>query len=118
MSVSKKDTKEPAVNPFAGPFGQNGPFGTDPIASPGTAGLILCPACQSDDFHAYQNQYETVRKCNKCGNKWSGGVVAKPDLAYPEVMEGVPVPEDEGLPLDNYAGQSFRDPYRNYGGDE
>lgn len=71
--------------------------------------VIKCPVCSASDFEARQNQYETFRICNKCGNKWSGGslAAAQPDYRDQVPPPGVPAPDDD-LPVTQYTGAGFR----------
>jgi len=96
----------------------------NPFGGSASSPKIICPVCKADEFDARQNQYETWRECRKCGNRWSGGSVGagQPDFALVENMglvppEGVPAPDDD-LPSSQYTGSPFRDPSRNFGGDE
>lgn len=96
--------------PLPFPFGEAAPTENPTI--------IKCPVCEASDFEARQNQYETFRVCNKCGNKWSGGSVgaARPDFRDPLPPPGVPAPDDD-LPVSQYTGAGFR-LGGGYGGDD
>lgn len=92
----------------------------DPLGQ--TSQVIKCPKCGASDFDARSNQYGVHRKCRPCGNEWSGGgmgvlpdsmVTALPPHLMPDV-----VAELDDDPVVQYTGADFRDPGRNFGGDE
>lgn len=85
----------------------------------GLQAVVRCPKCKSAEYDGRQNQYETFFDCRKCGNRWSGGSMgaAKPDFLEAPPPAGLPAPADD-LPAVQYTGAAFRDPSRNFGGDE
>lgn len=104
-------------NPFAGPWGQGGPF-ADPLTDPARSTAICCPVCKSQEFEARSTPYEVLRICKKCGNKWSGGTmgVARPDLtSQPPPPPGSPAPLEDEQPM-QFTGADFRNPGKNFGG--
>ncbi len=87
----------------------------DPM-QPGSSNVVKCPVCEAQDFDAHSNAYGVHRKCRKCGNEWSGGGVG----VFPEGSPHIPdVPAEDDFPsLMNNSVPAYRDPRRNYGGDE
>lgn len=104
-----------ARNPFVGPYSGTGPF-SEGITDPSQM-RICCPNCKAEDFDAHANQYEVVRTCRVCKNKWSGGSMgaAQPDLRFPLGPPGTPEPDE--VP-DHYTGANFRDPSKTYGSED
>lgn len=83
-----------------------------------------CPKCKKSDWDVLSNQWGILRICRKCGNEWSGGSVGagQPDFSDPDNRSlvpplGVPAPDDD-LPSSNYAESGFRNPFKNYSGDD
>lgn len=104
-------------NPFGGPFAGAPGIGGNPMESEDHA-TQKCPTCRSQDFRAWTMQYGLMRKCNACGEEWSGGsvAVARPDFLEPPPLPGVPVPDE--LPSVQFTGANFRDPSKNFGDDD
>jgi len=113
------DTKDLRANPF--------------IDSKQQKAAHNCPVCKSTNFRAFSNQYGLMRICNDCKNEWSGGTVLSPDLSraigqlsetpegnqvlkYTFPPQGLPAPDD--YPATQYTGAGFRDPSKNFDGDE
>lgn len=111
-----------ADNPFSGPFAGAPGLGGNPLDDAANAG-IRCPKCKSDNFRAWSNQLGVMRKCLVvgCGEEWSGGTMAK---GIADFLDQFPQPHpdsqapDDDLPAVQYTGASFRDPDRNFGGDD
>lgn len=109
---------------MSGPFGGGGPFGGNPFLDPKSinSALVCCPVCKKSDFNAFTTQYGIIRRCNLCKNEWSGGTIVSPEVGRSDISgmvppKGAPAPDDN-LPLNEYTGAPFRDPSKNYGGDE
>jgi hypothetical protein len=84
----------------------------DPLGEISAADVVKCPACHAQDFAAFSNQYGVHRKCNKCGNEWSGGGVGSfPEGAVPPPAQ---IPVEDDYPLVQFTGG----PHRRFGGDE
>lgn len=109
-------------NPFSGPFAGAPGIGGNPLDDPGNA-KVCCPKCGSDNFRAWNNDYGLMRKClvPTCQQEWSGGTMAagRPNFLdlYPQPLPGVPAPDDDYQSV-QYTGAGFRDPSKNYGGDD
>lgn len=105
------------INPFGGPFAGAPGIGGNPLDSEEHP-FPKCPTCKSQNYHAWTMQYGLMRRCNDCGEEWSGGTVAaaRPNFLEPPPMPGIPAPEE--LPVVQYTGAEFRNPDKNFGGDD
>lgn len=96
------------------------PFDAEAVEKPG----ILCPnpKCRNDGMDGSitgrSGQWGIKRICKKCGQEWSGGIgVQQADFSGSMPRPGVEDPEDVAIP--NQSGAvGFRDPSKNYSGDE
>lgn len=88
----------------------------DPMG-PRSHNVVKCPACGEQDFDARSNAYGVHRKCRKCGNEWSGGGVGSYPDGSPRISDNAPIEDDVEPPINNDV-PAYRDPRRNYGGDE
>lgn len=95
------------------------PFG-DPFAKPQVEAL-RCPVCKENEkITPGRNQWGIWYVCDKCGNRWSGGMgVAQPDPGSPVPVPGIALPDEDDYPEPTQWGRvGFRDPRKNYGGSE
>lgn len=108
---------------MSGPF-DAGPFGGNPFLDQNSdsAAKPHCPACKKDNFHAYTTQWGLMRRCLECKNEWSGGTVVPPEIGRMDMRGMVPPPgtpaPDDFISEAQYMGASFRDPDKNFDGDE
>jgi hypothetical protein len=85
-----------------------------------TPNLVRCPVCgETEKIESKTLQYELHRKCLACGNDWTGGMgVQRTDPFSPPPIEGVNVDADDDRPVVQFTGAGFRDPDKNYGGED
>ena len=96
------------------------PFDAEQTSGP----KIVCPnpTCRNDGMDGSitgkSGQWGIKRICKKCGQEWSGGIgVQQADYSEPMPLPGVDTTGDD-IPVSKYTGASFRDPSKNFSGDE
>ena len=109
-------------NPFSGPFAGAPGIGGNPLDGEENVG-VCCPKCKSQKFRAWTGEYGVMRTCLEkgCGEERSGSTVKAGRSnflnLYPQPLPNTQAPDDD-LPLIQYTGSPFRDPGRNFGGDD
>jgi hypothetical protein len=110
LSVSGKDDRPDLLFPFD----------ADAVSRP----RIICPnpECSNDGMDGSitgrAGQWGIQRKCTKCGHTWSGGIgVQIADASGGMPKPGVVDPEDDVLPTHSTTAD-FRNPSKNFSGDE
>ena len=96
------------------------PFDVREVSQP----RIVCPnpKCRNSGMDGTitgrSGQWGVKRKCLKCGQEWSGGIgVQRADFSEPIPVPGVDNTGDD-IPSVQYTGAGFRDPDKNYSGEE
>jgi hypothetical protein len=95
------------------------PFDTRQTTSTG----IQCPECGNNGMDGsitgQSGQWGIKRICKKCDHEWHGGIgVQRADFSEPIPRPGVAPPAYDDIPIVQYTGAAYRDPSKNFSGDE